>query len=383
VDLSGRLARAATRRVTVLVVEVPGWGRVRCAVQSELRTRGWREATSAADADGLVLCGRPGGELDRCVESVWQQLPGPRARTPVTATTAVSAALDQLLADLLDSGRQGTDAVERPPDQTATDEHEPDTGDRGGQDDGSQDHGAHDHGGGEEDGGHDHGEEHGSGSDHGDHEGMEHGGMDMPMPGGIPLAGGGPDRDGLDLDELHVPLGPVLPAWPAGLVVECTVQGDLVTAARARVLTGGTPAPGDLDLVHGSPPDRLDRVARLLLVAGWDDAATAAARLRDRLLSAGAADDVRPEVERLAARVRRSRLLRWSLADVPGVRDRLLGWLTEARDAPAGAPTPVAGTPVEFLGNMLLGQDLAAARLLVAAADVDTAGLVRSGADLS
>ena len=359
-DLSGRLARAATRRVAVLLVEVPGWGRVRCAVQSELRARGWREATSAADADGLVVCGRPAGELAGCVDLVWQQLPGPRARTSVTATTAVSAALDQLLADLLDSGRQRADAVGRPPEQAPTDgEHEQD-GDE--QDDDGSDHGDH---------------------EGMDHEGMDHGGMDMPMPGGIPLAGGGPDRDELDLDELHVPLGPVLPAWPAGLVVECTLQGDLVTAARARVLLGDGPVPGDADLVHGSAADRLDRAARLLSVAGWEHAALGAARLRDRLLFDGSDDSVLPEVARLAARVRRSRVLRWSLADVPGVRDRLLGWLAEARDALAGAPTPVTGTSLASLEDMLPGQDLAAARLLVAAAEVDTAALVRSGADLS
>jgi hypothetical protein len=221
------------------------------------------------------------------------------------------------------------------------------------------------------------------GMGHGGHEGMGHSGMGMPMPGGIPLAGGGPDRDGLDLDELHVPLGPVLPAWPAGLVVDCTLQGDLVAAAYAHVLTGETPVPAGVGLVHGSPPDRLDRAARLLSVAGWEAAATAAARLRDRLLFEDAADHLTPEVERLIARVRRSRVLLWALADLPGVRDRLSGWLTEARDALAGAPTPVPGTPVESLGDMVIGQDLAAARLLLAAADVDTARLVRSGADSS
>jgi hypothetical protein len=401
VDLSGRLARAATRRVAVLLVEVPGWGRVRCAVQSELRARGWREATSAADADALVVCGRPGIQLGPCLELVWHQMSGPRARIPVEAPTAVGAALDQLLADLLDTGRERADASQRPAEQTTADgEHEqdeeaPDVGGEGhhddqhhgepeddGEDRSNQEHGDASDG----DSTEDEGEEHGSGSQDGGHEGMDHGGMDMPMPGGIPLAGEGGDRDGLDLDELHVPLGPVLPEWPAGLVVDCALQGDLVTAASARVLAGETP-PAGCGLVHGTPADRLDRAARLLQVAGWEAPALAAARLRDRLLftdaAEGAPSDLLREVERLAARVRRSRVLRWSLADVPGVRDRLLGWLAEVHDALTGAPTPVTGTPVESLGDLVVGQDLAAVRLLVAAADVDTAGLVRSGADLS
>ncbi|MCQ0019794.1 hypothetical protein [Actinomadura madurae] len=33
------------------------------------------------------------------------------------------------------------------------------------------------------------------------------------------------DRDGLRLDVLHVPLGPVLPFWPAGLRVDLVLQG--------------------------------------------------------------------------------------------------------------------------------------------------------------
>ena len=58
--------------------------------------------------------------------------------------------------------------------------------------------------------------------------------MDMDMsPSGIPLAEGGDDRDGLEMDVLHLPLGPVLPHWPAGVVLRCTLQGDVVVAAEA------------------------------------------------------------------------------------------------------------------------------------------------------
>src|SRR5699024_755889 len=77
---------------------------------------------------------------------------------------------------------------------------------------------------------------------HGGHESHEghggHGGMDM-APGGIPLAQGGDDRHGLEMDVLHLALGPVLPFWPAGLVLRCSLQGDVVVGAEAAVIDGG------------------------------------------------------------------------------------------------------------------------------------------------
>src|SRR5258708_27816729 len=67
-----------------------------------------------------------------------------------------------------------------------------------------------------------------------DMDGMDMGGM--VMPAGLRMAGRGADRDGLKLDQLHVPLGPVLPDWPAGLVVHVTLQGDVVQLAEAHAL---------------------------------------------------------------------------------------------------------------------------------------------------
>ncbi len=69
--------------------------------------------------------------------------------------------------------------------------------------------------------------------------------MDMEMaPSGIPLAEGGEDRDGLEMDVLHLPLGPVLPHWPAGLVLRCALQGDVVVEATAEVLAAADAADG-------------------------------------------------------------------------------------------------------------------------------------------
>jgi hypothetical protein len=78
-------------------------------------------------------------------------------------------------------------------------------------------------------------------SPHGDMGHGDHGDMaDMHMAGmrmgtgpvrGLPMAREGDDRVGLRLGRLHVPLGPVLPDWPAGLVMRLTLQGDARGAA--------------------------------------------------------------------------------------------------------------------------------------------------------
>ncbi len=76
----------------------------------------------------------------------------------------------------------------------------------------------------------------------GDEPGWEHAGdrgdhtdMERDMPGGVPMADRGADRDGLALDQLHVPIGPLLPDWPAGLVVRTVLQGDVIQEARIEV----------------------------------------------------------------------------------------------------------------------------------------------------
>ena len=53
-------------------------------------------------------------------------------------------------------------------------------------------------------------------------------------PDGIPLAEGAEDRDGLEMDVLHLPLGPVLAHWPAGVVLRVTLHGDVVGRRRGR-----------------------------------------------------------------------------------------------------------------------------------------------------
>ncbi|WP_206330526.1 hypothetical protein [Modestobacter sp. KNN46-3] len=366
------LSRLAARRTAVLAVEVPGWGRTRCALEEHVRHRGWRLAGSPADADLLVVCGRPGARLTAAVDHVWSQLPGPRARAEVTTAVDVPAVLDRAAAELADGAAQRRDAADRPadPEPGTTATGDGDMGDTD-MDDDSDDDGMGDHDMGDMDHGDmDHGDmDHGD-MDHGD---MDHGDMDMPMPGGIGLAGGGDDDqltdpDALDLDVLHVPLGPVLPHWPAGLLLHTTLQGDLVVAARAEVLLPADDSPTDAP-VHGTPAGRWDAVATLLALAGWDDAATRAARVRDALLAGGQP----PAAERLARRIIRSRLLRWSLRGLGRLpegdaHDRLRHWLegTEQRRS----------TELTAVAELVTGLDLATARLVVASLDLDTADRV-------
>ncbi|WP_299951403.1 hypothetical protein [uncultured Modestobacter sp.] len=411
----GLIGRLAARRTAVLVAEVPGWARTRCAVEQQVRSRGWRLADSPADADLLVVCGDPGPRFAAALDLVWAQLPGPRARAQVLDPAGVAAALDDAAAQLADEAAQRHDAGARPdeppqgvpatdtsigadaadapdddaPDDDAPDDDAPDDDADGAappawddphpgstdQDETDQDDGEapgadeatgdSDHDGDTDD------DSMGDGDmSHGDMGDGDMGGMDMPMPGGIPLAGGAgdeelPDPDGLDLDVLHLPLGPVLPHWPAGLLLHTTVQGERIVAARAEVLEPAADAPAGGSL-HGTPAGRWDAVATLLALAGWADTAAAAARLRDAALT-----DAVPEreSERLARRVRRSRLLRWSLRGV-GVlpegdaADRLAHWL-------AGT---AHGQPITLqqVADLVTGLDLATARLVVASLDLDT-----------
>ncbi len=354
-----RLARRAVRGPHALVVETPGWAESRLAVERVLTARSWKAALSPADADVLLVCGVPGADLGAVVERVWAQLPGPRSRADVVAPGDAAAALDEATAALLDEARQRADAQSR---------------------------------------------------------------NDPVDADSIPLAEGGADRDGLGLDVLHVPLGPVLPHWPAGLVLRCALQGDVITQAAVDVY-GAAPdnaavdtaapdsAPADrrqrqaLDeeqLRRGVAVRRCDSAGRLLAVAGWNDAAASAWRTRDALATGAVLADCTPAVDRLARRVWRSVSLRWLLRDlgvVPvsttpesetaasshDVLDRLRVWIDDAHALVRGDASPGPDRPAErrertvalldAMPGLVTGLDLAAARLVVASLDVDTAAL--------
>lgn len=207
----------------------------------------------------------------------------------------------------------------------------------------------------------------------------------------VPMADRFPDRDGLKLDQLRLPLGPALPHWPAGLVVLADVQGDVVQDATVQVL--------GLDAVAGEPfwavrppaARALDSCARLLAAAGWPDACARARALRDDILR-GERDE--RALSRWARRVRRSRILRWSLKGIastehadPPTRlrgdslDRLYRLLDQALDpAPEPSePDDSAAWSLRAMPELLRGSELAAARITVASLDPDPEALARTG----
>jgi hypothetical protein len=214
---------------------------------------------------------------------------------------------------------------------------------------------------------------------------MHMGDMDMDMaPDGIPLAGGGEDRDGLEMDVLHVRLGPVLPYWPAGLVLRCSLQGDVIVGAEASVVDG-PPVAASTDSAT-SAARRCDTAAGLLALAGWTDAAMQGRQVRDALLSGADTADAVVRLERLQRKVARSWLLRWSLRSVRPVsetdlaehglparlrgdtRDRLLAMIDRARELMARTigPEHHEDVPLAAVPRLVTGLDLATARLVIA-----------------
>lgn len=353
-------ARAAPRPLLVTARD----GRaVRLAVERSLRERGWESASSPAEADLLVVCGTPDPVLEEAVARVWAQLPSPRARADIRVAARAADELDRARAGLPDLATQRADAARRitAPDTAPTHDeagHDP-------HDDAQTPETAAGHG---MDGGHGMGG-HDMGGGHDMH--MMHGGV----VAGLPMADRAPDRDGLSLDVLHATLGPVLPDWPAGLVVRVTLQGDVVQSAQVDVI-------GEPGTRWNGPPvaAALDSLARLLAVCGWSGASRTARRLRDDVL-AGAVDDV--ELRRFAAQLRRSRTLRWATNGVGRLDDPDLGGDATDRwrrwvDVVEGG-TPVAGSAdrvLAVLPGLLEGSELASARVLVASFDPDLDALV-------
>ncbi|WP_338748308.1 hypothetical protein [Janibacter alittae] len=384
------ITRRAVRSAHVLIVEMPGHWTTRVHVERVVRAWGWHPAVAPADADLLIVCGAPGPQMAPLVERVWGQLPGPRAQATVTAPAEVIPALGRAQAALLDQRGQWEDARDR---AIEPDVEHGDTG-HGDVDHGEMDHGDMDHG------DMDHGD-----MDHGD---MDHGDMDM-KPGGIPLAEGSEDRDGLEMDVLHVSLGPLLPHWPAGLVLDCSLQGDVVVAAKAAWILGDVVGAHESDAYRPGTAGavRLDNVATVLALAGWVAAATSAWRLRDDVLGAQDPHALRPEIERLRRRVARNRLLRWSLRRVRpidaaelaertwprmwegDVHDRLMSALDRASaslatserrrgalDGSAGMAGPAVDV-TEVLPQVVHGLDVATARLAIASLDLDPLGMTQ------
>ncbi|MEV6647964.1 hypothetical protein [Amycolatopsis sp. NPDC051371] len=358
--------------VRPLVVTTVGGTGVRLSVEHEIRRRGWRPALNAAEANLLVVAGPADPAMTPFVDAVWELIPAPRVRIELAATSGIAAALTAAERRLRSPDEQrsaiaGAGGTE----QAADAEHvhaEPADHAQDGRHTPAQETGETEHPPAQQE----HAEDEHAHCDHGHHHRHDMSGMEMP--GGIPMADRADDRDGLKLDRLTVPLGPVLPAWPAGLLVRTVLQGDVVQeAAVEAVLTPRHGMAAFWDDEARIAARRLDSCARLLTVAGWEYAAGTAARLRDDLL---AGHEPGARLTRWAKLIRRSRVLRWSLTGI-GVHaasgdawDRLTRWVDEAASARAEAD-PDPAKIVDALPGLLAGAEFATARLIVASFDPD------------
>jgi hypothetical protein len=195
------LARWAAR-AEVPVFAAIGPGR-QPAVERLLAGPGLRRAMTPRDAGVLLIAGdMPGGSAEK-LSIVHDQIPPPRAslRWREQDAAAIAADLTDLWRDLC-AGAAGAPDLQP---------NEPPTPWRG--------VGAHGQGG----------------------EGMMGG-----TPYGRPMAMTGPDiRDGLHLDRYTARVGPFAPALPPGMVLDLTLQGDVICEARVAAAPFAQPVAAD------------------------------------------------------------------------------------------------------------------------------------------
>jgi hypothetical protein len=331
--LTDRLLSVAARRPHVMLVPVPGYVTMRWAAEDALDRRGWPRAASPAAADILLCCGPVGPQLAGAVDVAWDAMPGPRIRTTLEATEDVDVVLAAAARALTDLSAQRHDVATRAAPALSAREAGPSRDDH--EDEASDCMGS------------------ATMQEGGMHMDKDMG-MGMELPGGLVMADRVEDRDGLRLEGLHLSLGPLLPAWPAGLQLDVALSGDVLVDVEVRQLDART------DPISTPQLRALDALALLLEAAGWQEGA-----LRARL--ARAEGGTGPRTEDLLRRVQRARLLRWSLRRLPAPGAGDLAVHLDRLIAMVRGEVELETAGDDELQTALVGLDVGTAALVVAA----------------
>lgn len=153
-----------------------------------------------------------------------------------------------------------------------------------------------------------------------------HGGKGMTggTPYGRPLADRAPDRDGLELDQLPVTIGPWIGVLPPGLQLEVKLQGDLIQKLEVGPLVVSAPRGDIFSMAEQSPVSvaalELERarhhlrwLSDALAIQGLPALGIRALRLARTLTTTD-----RESVDRLLKTIRRSGVLGMTLKRVGG-----------------------------------------------------------------
>lgn len=327
--LTNVLAGATSSRAHVLIVEAPGAFRQRVALERALDRLGWCTAASVADADILAIVGEPGDALDSVVQQAWAQMSEPRVRLDLQKNLELGAQLIETRERLRDQARTLTSQDVR----------------------GGFTPSAHT----------------GEASDASGHDNS------AMSPDGIPLAEGAEDRDGLEMDELQLPLGPLLSHWPAGLVLRVTLRGDVVSAAQVEQLGADQGVSLNRDDQPTHAARLLDAAASVLTLTGLPSEAARVRRLRDQCLDGDMVDG--SHVAELGERIGRQRMLRWVLRGLTirgshggsqALHDRLTNLFERAGAELDGEARRTMTPGVHALPELIPGHELAAVRLWLA-----------------
>ncbi|HEY7823438.1 MAG TPA: hypothetical protein VIG24_11410, partial [Acidimicrobiia bacterium] len=156
-----------------------------------------------------------------------------------------------------------------------------------------------------------------------------HGGTGMTggTPYGRPMVERAPDRDGLELDQLPVTVGPWIGSLPPGMTIHVKLQGDIVQEAEVLETIAGPYGPDLFARALGSPQRVADlELARASHHLTWLGEALRvhglpALGLRALRLSQTLGPDSAPSVRALIQRVRRSGIFRLALGGVGMLTD--------------------------------------------------------------